>query len=138
MSALKAVTGRKLTAAAWIFVAVGVIQGTQALVEAIPSHAFDATWPAHARFHLAIGAMNQIGFAIAAIVIALIPFRRSERWSWWALLAFALLSTVALIPAALWQGSGPAAGAWVLIAACIVAMMVALVLTAGVGLGRRK
>lgn len=70
-------------------------------------------------------------------MITLIPFRRSERWSWWGLLAFALLSTVALIPAALWQGSGPAPGAWVLITACLVAMMAALALTARVGLERR-
>jgi hypothetical protein len=81
-----------------------------------------------------MGVTNQLGFAIAPIVIALVPCRRRERWSWWILLAFALLSTVALIPAALWHGSGPPAGAWVLIAACIAAMIIALAMTADVGL----
>lgn len=125
---------RRVAIAAWIFVAVGVVQGVQALADALPGHAFDSTWLDHARFHVTMGVTNQLGFAIAAVAIALVPFRQRQRWSWWILLVFALLSTVALIPAALWHGSGPPAGAWVLIGACIVAMTIALAMTADVGL----
>lgn len=121
---------RKRVIAAWLFVAVAVIQGLQALLDALPNHAFDTTWPAHARFHVTIGAANQLGFAIAAVFLALIPLKRGERWGWWLLLSFAVLSTVALIPAAAWHGSGPPPGAWILIGACIAAMTVALALTA--------
>ena len=121
---------RMRAVAIWVFVSVGIIQAIQALVDALPNHAFDASWPEHARFHVTIGAANQAGFAVTAIIIALIPFRRGERWSWWALLCFALLSTVAIIPSAVWHGSGPPPGAWILIGACIIAMFGALATTA--------
>lgn len=134
MDALSDSTRKKLAVAAWIFVAVGAVQGVQAVADAIPKHAFDPSWLDHARFHVTVGAANQLGFAIAAILVTLIPFRRGERWSWWVLLNFAVLSTVVLIPATIWQGSGPLPGAWLLIGACIAAMLLGLLLTLDVGL----
>jgi cell division protein FtsW (lipid II flippase) len=136
MDALSDSVRKRLAVAAWIFVAVGVVQGVQAVADAIPKHAFDPSWLDHARFHVVVGAANQLGFAIAAILVALIPFRRGERWSWWMLLNFALLSTVALIPATVWQGSGPPPAAWLIISACITAMLVGLLLTLEVGFRR--
>jgi peptidoglycan/LPS O-acetylase OafA/YrhL len=134
MDRLEGLSGRQVTVAAWIFVVVSAIVGIQAIADALPKHAFDMSWPDHARFHVTVGAASQFGFALSTVLIALIPFRRGERWSWWALLSFALLGVVVLIPATLWHDSGPPPGAWGLIGACIVAMLVALSLTARIGI----
>ena len=120
--------------AVWIFVVVSAILGLQALVDGLPKHAFDMSWPSHARFHVTIGAASTLGLAVTNMLIALIPFRRGERWSWWALLGFAVFGYVALVPATLWHQSGPPPGAWVLIGICIAAMVLGLGLTARVGL----
>jgi len=125
---------KKVVAAAWIFVVVAAVSGIQAVADAIPKHAFDMSWPDHARFHLTVGAANQLGFAVMTMLVALIPFRRGERWSWWALLGFALLSFMVLVPASVWHGSDPPPGAWLLIGACIAAMLLALLLTLEIGL----
>lgn len=126
-------TGKRVAVAAWIFAVVSAILGIQAVADAIPKHAFDMSWPDHARFHLTVGAASQLGFAIITMLIALIPFRRGERWSWWALLSFTILGFIVLIPASIWHRSGPPPGAWLLIGICIAAMLFGLGLTASVG-----
>ena len=123
--------------AAWIFVAVAVVVALQALADGIPRNAFDATWPDHARFHLTWGVANQVGFCLTITAVALIPFRRSERWSWWVLLGFTLLGIFSLIPAALWQGNGPRAGTEIPIALIVLALLVALAISAKVGFPRQ-
>ena len=127
-------TTRGRMVAVWIFVVVSAILGLQAIVDGLPKHAFDMSWPSHARFHVTIGAASTFGLAATTILIALIPFRRGERWSWWALLSFAVFGYIALIPATLWHQSGPPPGAWVLISICIAAMVLGLALTVKMGL----
>ena len=80
---------------------------------------------------------NQVGFCLTITAVALIPFRRSERWSWWVLLGFTLLGTFSLIPAALWQGNGPRAGTEIPIALIVLALLVALAISAKVGFPRQ-
>lgn len=129
---------KRVAVAAWVFVVAAAILGIQAIADAIPKHAFDMSWPSHARFHVTVGAASQLGFAIITMLIALIPFRQGERWSWWALLSFVILGFISLIPASIWHGSGPPPGAWLLIGICIVAMLLGLGLTAGVGIRGRS
>ena len=134
---MTAVANTRVNVAAWIFVAVAVVVALQALADGIPRHAFDTTWPDHARFHLTLGVANQVGFCLTIAAVALIPFRRCERWSWWVLLGFTLLGNLALLPAALWQGSGPRAGAEIPIGLIFLALLVALAMSAQVGFPRR-
>ena len=114
---------------AWIFVIVAATTMLQPFAEAMPNHGADTSWPAHAQFHLASGLATQFFLGFAAILVARVPYRRGEAWSWWVLAGFAL-SMVSLIPATLWFGSGPAQTFWPLIGAQIVAMLVALAATA--------
>ena len=132
------VANSRVNVAAWIFVAVAVIIAIQALADGIPRHAFDATWPDHARFHLIFGVAHQVGFCLTIIAVALIPFRQSERWSWWVLLGFTLLGNFSLLPAALWQGSGPRAGFEILIALIFLALLIALAISAKIGFPRQR
>ena len=126
-----------LTGAAWIFVIVAAVVGLQGVLDGIPLHGFDLTWPDHARFHLTWATASKVGFCLTIAVVALIPFRRTERWSWWVLLAFVLLGNYSLIPAAIWQGSGPRGGAAIPIAIAFTALFVALAMSWRVGFTSR-
>jgi hypothetical protein len=51
-------------------------------------HVADSTWPAHARFHAFQGLWLVTGWDIAAVLVALGPFRRGERWALGVLLVY--------------------------------------------------
>jgi hypothetical protein len=128
------VTSRATQISAWIFVIIAAIVGLQGLLDGLPRHGVDDSWPAHARFHVTQGALSQLGFCLVAAIIALIPFRRGDRWSWWALFVFALLGCFSLFPAAMVQGSGPQEKFIPLIAVVHLALVVALGLSWKIGI----
>lgn len=112
----------------WVFTVSAIILIIQALADALPKHAVDASWLAHAKFHIVTGAAFQVGASLLVILIARVPFRRLEKWSWYALLIY-MLSFAVHVPAALWQGSGPPAWGWWLIGILLLAMTASLILT---------
>jgi hypothetical protein len=59
---------------------------------AVPEHIVDATWSAHARFHVLQALIWLIGLDLISIALALRPFARGERWARWALVVTLLLS----------------------------------------------
>lgn len=117
---------RRVNIAAWIFVLIAMAGALQAVVDGIPRHGFDMSWPDHARFHLTWGVANQVGFSLAAVLVALIPLRKGERWSWWVLFLWVLLGNFSLFAAWLWQGSGPRPGFEIPIGVAVIALLVAL------------
>lgn len=127
----------KLNVAAWIFVLMAFVVGVQGIADGLPMHGFDKTWPDHARFHVTWATANKVGFCLTAAIVALIPLRRRERWSWWVLLIFTVLGNYALIPSAIWQGSGPRAGFEIPIAVGFLALLIALVLSFRVGFPKK-
>ena len=128
----------KLNVAAWIFVVMAFILAVQGVVDVLPRHGFDQSWSDHARFHITWATASKVGFCLTAGIIALIPLRKAERWSWWVLLVFTVFGNMSLIPAAIWQGSGPRAGFEIPIAIGFVALLVALILSFRVGFPKRK
>ena len=128
----------KLNVAAWIFVVMAFILAVQGVVDGLPRHGFDQSWSDHARFHITWATASKVGFCLTAGIIALIPLRKAERWSWWVLLVFTVFGNMSLIPAAIWQGSGPRAGFEIPIAIGFVALLVALILSFRVGFPKRK
>lgn len=100
----------------------------QAIADALPKHAIDTTWLAHAKFHIVTGAAFQVCSSFLVIFIAGIPFMRLEKWSWYALLIYMLCFAVH-IPAALWQGSGPPVWGWYLIGSLLLLMLVSLLVS---------
>ncbi len=127
---------RALKVYACIFVVVAGIAAVQGLVDGLPRHGVDLTWPDHARFHVALAAFSRTGFCVMTAAVALIPFRRAERWSWWALLAFVVLGMYSLVPAAVWQGSGPQEVFAIPLALAFAALLVALGISWKVGFPR--
>ena len=127
------VSGRTLNISAWIFVVVAGIVALQGLLDGLPRHGLDVSWSDHARFHVTLAAFSQIGFCLMAATVALIPFRRAERWSWWVLLGFTVFGNFSLVPAALWQGSGPQEKFTIPIALAFAALVVALSMSWKVG-----
>lgn len=125
---------RTLNISAWIFVVMAGIVALQGLIDGLPRHGFDASWPDHARFHVTLAAFSQLGFCAMAATVALIPLRRAERWSWWALLGFTVFGNFSLVPAAIWQGSGPQEKFTIPIVLGFVALVTALSMTWKVGL----
>ena len=128
----------KLNVAAWIFVVMAFVLGVQGIVDGLPMHGFDKSWPDHARFHVTWATASKVGFCITVGLIALIPFRRAERWSWWALLVFTIFGNLSLIPSAILQGRGPRAGFEAPIAIGFLALIVALALSFRVGFPVRE
>jgi hypothetical protein len=119
-------TANRLSVAAGLFVVVATFFVLQAIFDQILRHAFDMTWPDHARFHLTWGVANQVGFSLAAVAIALIPLRKGERWSWWVLLLWVLLGYFSLFAAWLWHGSGPRPGFEIPLGVIAIALLTAL------------
>jgi hypothetical protein len=130
-------TDVRLSIAAWIFVVMAFVLAVQGVVDGIPMHGFDQSWPDHARFHLSWATASKVGYCLTIGVIAFIPLRRAERWSWWALLVFTVFANLSLVPAAIWQGSGPRAGFEIPIAVSFLALLVGLGLSFRVGFPRR-
>ena len=127
-------TDRTLTICSWVFVAVAAIVAIQGALDGLPRHGVDVSWPSHARFHVTYATFSRIGFCVMTATVALIPFRRSERWSWWVLAGFFVFGNLSLIPATLWQGSGPQSHFLVPIFIAYASVFGALVASRRVGL----
>jgi hypothetical protein len=128
---------RKLTVAAWIFVVMAFLVAFQGVFDGFRMHGFDQSWPDHARFHMTWATATTVGFCVTVALVALIPFRRGERWSWWALSIFTVFGNYSLIPAAIWQGSGPRAIFEIPIAIGFMALLIALILSFRVGIPKK-
>ena len=126
-------TDRRLNICAWIFVGVATIVAAQGTLEGLARHGVDLSWPDHARFHVTFAAFSQIGLSLMTATVALIPFRRRERWSWLVLSGFFLFGNLSLVPAALLQGSGPQAHFTIPISLALASVFSALVATHKVG-----
>jgi hypothetical protein len=129
-------SNRALNVSAWIFVGAATMVALQGVVDGLPRHGVDPSWPDHARFHISYSTFSQIGFCLMTAAIALIPFRRAERWSWWVLLGFVIFGNFSLVPAALWQGSGPQSMFIIPIGVAYAALIAALAMTYKVGFPR--
>ncbi|MFT7218443.1 MAG: hypothetical protein ACI8Z1_000052 [Candidatus Azotimanducaceae bacterium] len=123
----------KVDVAAWIFVMMAFLLAVQGVVDGLPMHGLDPSWPDHARFHIAWATASKVGFCLTVGLIALIPFRKAERWSWWALLVFTVFAFLSAVPSAIWQGSGPREGFEIPIAISFLALFVGLALSFRVG-----
>lgn len=130
------VTDRTLNICAGIIVFVAIIGAAQGVLEGLPRHGVDMTWPDHARFHVTYAAFSQIGFCAMTATVALIPFRQRERWSWWVLAGFFVFGNLSLPVAAWIQGSGPQAHFIIPIALAFTAVFAALIITHKVGFPR--
>jgi hypothetical protein len=127
------VSGKKLVTASWMFVVMALVMAIQGVVDGLPMHGVDASWPDHARFHITWATASKVGFCLTVGIVALIPLRRAERWSWWVMLIFSVFGCMSLIPAAIWQGSGPRAIFELPIAVGFLVLVAALVLSFRVG-----
>jgi hypothetical protein len=128
----------ELNIASWIFVVMAFVLAVQGVIDGLPMHGFDQSWTDHARFHITWATASKVGFCITVGMIALIPFRKAERWSWWALLVFTVFGNISLLPAAIWQGSGPRAGFEIPIVIGLIALLAGLVLSFRVGFPSRE
>jgi hypothetical protein len=129
----KGMSDRSLNVCAWIFVSIATIAAIQGALEGLPRHGADLSWPEHARFHVTWAALSQMGYCLMTATVALIPFRRRERWSWWVLSGFIVFGQLAIIPSAFWHGSGPQAHFLIPIALLLVFGVAALFVSRKVG-----
>jgi hypothetical protein len=97
-----------LTLAACLLTPVGVCALVTPVTHLLPSHARDASWPAHARFHLTWAAGKLFALGCSILALAWVPLRRGERWAWWAAFANVAFGGAAVIPASRFQ-HGPIA-----------------------------
>jgi len=118
---------RRLTVSAWTFIVSALFAGSVPFTDFLPNHAFDETWPGHARFHIMMAASHLFALALLTILIAWFPFRAGRPWSWFALGLYWIFG-LGLIPLiAYWQGSGPPMRPLVLVSLALLATLAALV-----------
>lgn len=69
----------KVAAAIFVYLAV---QGLAYGADIIHRHAFEPTWPAHARYHVMLNGLHVIVFALVTAVVAIGGLRKARRTAW--------------------------------------------------------
>jgi hypothetical protein len=69
---------RRLDLATWLFTAAGLYMIVAPFTILLPSHAFDKSWPVHARFHLTWAAGKLLGLGIGELLLAHFPLRAGD------------------------------------------------------------
>jgi len=88
-----------MTLAVWLSFPLAICGLVVPWAMILPSHAFDKSWPAHARFHATWGAAKLFALGVTQLMIIIFPFSRGERWSWFALATIVLFGGVSIYPA---------------------------------------
>jgi len=65
----------------------------------IPEHAFDKSWTSHQRYHITWAAGKLLALGINQVLLARIPLRRGETWSWFGLTANFLFGGLSILVA---------------------------------------
>lgn len=123
--------GARLQRAHWIFLAVSLYGAITPFADLLRRHAWDASWPKHARFHVTWAAGMLFALALLTALLARYPLRAGERWSWWALAIVTLFGLGSMVPASIWHQSGPAPHLYVIGVVFLLAMAWALWLAWG-------
>ena len=97
----------KIASAIFVYLAV---QGLAYGADIIYRHAFEPTWPAHARYHVMLNGLHVIVFALVTAVVAIGGLRKARRTAWITLaivgtlgwLSWPLARAIAGEPPALW------------------------------------
>jgi hypothetical protein len=71
----------RVRVASWLFTIAGVYMCVAPFALLLRSHAFDKSWPAHARFHVTWAAGKLLALGIGEILLARFPLLAGERWS---------------------------------------------------------
>lgn len=96
----------RLALASWLLALPGVYAAIAPFNSLIPDHAFDQSWSPHARFHVTWAAGKLFALGINQIILALIPLRDRQQWSWFAL-ASNLIFGGLIVPVAVRVQIGP-------------------------------
>jgi len=92
-------TSKRLTLAAWLSVPAALYAIVAPFAQLLPSHAFDKSWPAHARFHLTWAAGKLLAIGISSLLLIVFPLRAGQRWGWFALASNLLFGGMSILPA---------------------------------------
>ncbi len=83
--------------------------GSTLTLEKIKEHGGDEAVQAH-QGRRATAATYALGYAILLFLVVLVPYRRGERWAWWALLVSILVSQLISIARVITIGTSLGAG----------------------------
>lgn len=83
--------------AVWVMTAQSVPSIIGSAVHVFWEHGREADWTAHQRSHALWAGGQGIALALLMVMLAWVPFRRGERWSWYALLIATLGQYGALV-----------------------------------------
>jgi len=71
MSKMIEVSDKKLETAAWMFVVMALVMAIQVVVDGLPMHGVDPSWPDHARFHITLAPASKVDFLALVAALAL-------------------------------------------------------------------
>ena len=90
---------KRLTVASWLCLPSAVYALVAPFALLLPSHAFDKTWPPHARFHLFWASGKLFALGTTQFFLARFGLPSGERWTWYALVSGLLFGGLSIIPA---------------------------------------
>lgn len=90
---------RRLVVASWLCIPMAVYAMVAPFALLLPSHAFDKTWPPHAKFHLYWASGKLFAVGTGQLFLALFGLPSGKRWTWFALLSNILFGGLSIVPA---------------------------------------
>jgi hypothetical protein len=85
-----------MTLSVWLMIPLALCGLLVPFLLIIPNHAFDRSWPMHARFHVIWGASKLLALGITQSLLIVFPYSRGEPWSWFALASNTLLGGMSI------------------------------------------
>ena len=92
-------TDRRLVVASWLCIPMAVYAMVAPFAILLPSHAFDKTWPPHAKFHLFWASGKLLALGTGQLFLALFGLPSGKRWTWYAMVSNILFGGLSMIPA---------------------------------------
>lgn len=92
-------SNRRLRVASWLCIPSAIYAMVAPFALLLPSHAFDKTWPPHARFHLFWASGKMFALGITQFFLARSGLPSGKRWTWYALASNLLFGGLSIIPA---------------------------------------
>ena len=80
-------TDLRLAVGTWLCIPMSLYAMVAPFAFLLPSHAFEKTWPDHARFHLMWAAGKLFALGTGQLLLALFGLRSGQRWVWCAMLS---------------------------------------------------
>lgn len=90
---------RRVTVGSWLCIPFTIYAILAPFLILLPSHAFEESWPDHAKFHLYWASGKLFAIGINQYLLARYGLREGKPWVWYALASNLIFGGMAIVPA---------------------------------------